>query len=68
MRNQHFEVPFIAFYRKEYVLPELNVNDLWKVYKYDGKVRSLFAALNPCHSMDLFIFHSFFSVLYSGVS
>lgn len=38
MRNQHFEVPFIAFYRKEYVLPELNVNDLWKVYKYDGKV------------------------------
>lgn len=38
MRNQQFEVPFIAFYRKEYVLPELNVNDLWKVYKYDGKV------------------------------
>ncbi len=38
MRNQHFEVPFIAFYRKEYVLPELNVNDLWKVYKYDAKV------------------------------
>ncbi|XP_065201238.1 transcription elongation factor SPT6 [Planococcus citri] len=37
MRNQQFEVPFIAFYRKEYVLPELNVNDLWKVYKYDGK-------------------------------
>jgi len=39
MRNQHFEVPFIAFYRKEYVLPELNVNDLWKVYKYDAKVK-----------------------------
>lgn len=38
MRNQQFEVPFIAFYRKEYVLPELSVNDLWKVYKYDGKV------------------------------
>ncbi|KAL1140288.1 hypothetical protein AAG570_000220 [Ranatra chinensis] len=37
MRNQHFEVPFIAFYRKEYVLPELNINDLWRVFKYDGK-------------------------------
>ena len=31
------EVPFIAFYRKEYVTPELNVTDLWKVYKYDGR-------------------------------
>ena len=28
IRNNHFEVPFIAFYRKEYVLPELSVNDL----------------------------------------
>lgn len=38
MRNQHFEVPFIAFYRKEYVLPELNINDLWRVFKFDAKV------------------------------
>lgn len=38
MRNQHFEVPFIAFYRKEYVQPELNINDLWKVYRFDEKV------------------------------
>lgn len=37
MRNQHFEVPFISFYRKEYVLPELNINDLWKVYKFNAK-------------------------------
>ncbi|KAK6637223.1 hypothetical protein RUM44_007637 [Polyplax serrata] len=37
IRNQNFEVPFIAFYRKEYVLPELNINDLWKVYKFDEK-------------------------------
>lgn len=37
MRNQLLEVPFIAFYRKEYVQPELNINDLWKVYRYDGK-------------------------------
>lgn len=36
IRNQHFEVPFIAFYRKEYV-QELNINDLWKVYKFDAK-------------------------------
>lgn len=38
MRNQQLEVPFIAFYRKEYVQPELNINDLWKVYKFDAKV------------------------------
>jgi Transcriptional accessory protein len=38
MRNQQLEVPFIAFYRKEYVLPELTISDLWKVYKYDAKV------------------------------
>lgn len=37
MRNQQLEVPFIAFYRKEYVQPELNINDLWKVYKWDSK-------------------------------
>ncbi|XP_055370819.1 transcription elongation factor SPT6 isoform X2 [Condylostylus longicornis] len=37
MRNQQLEVPFIAFYRKEYVQPELYINDLWKVYKYDAK-------------------------------
>ncbi|KAK2185910.1 hypothetical protein NP493_217g02051 [Ridgeia piscesae] len=37
MRNQQFEVPFIAFYRKEYVEPELNINDLWKVYHWDEK-------------------------------
>jgi transcription elongation factor SPT6 len=38
MRNHHFEVPFIAFCRKEYVHPELNINDLWRVYRFDGKV------------------------------
>ena len=30
--------PFIAFYRKEEVQPELNIHDLWKVYKMDEKV------------------------------
>ncbi len=37
MRNQLFEVPFIAFYRKEYVEPELGINDLWKIYQWDEK-------------------------------
>ncbi|XP_044731246.1 transcription elongation factor SPT6 isoform X2 [Chrysoperla carnea] len=37
MRNLQLEVPFISFYRKEYVQPELNINDLWKVYKFDAK-------------------------------
>nr|XP_033334830.1 transcription elongation factor SPT6-like [Megalopta genalis] len=37
IRNQNFEVPFISFYRKEYVQPELNINDLWKIYKFDAK-------------------------------
>ena len=31
----YFKVPFIAFYRKEYVLPELKINDLWRVYHMD---------------------------------
>lgn len=34
------QVPFIAFYRKEYVEPELNINDLWKVWQWDEKVRT----------------------------
>lgn len=36
-----FKVPFIAFYRKEYVEPELNINDLWKVWQWDEKVIAL---------------------------
>ncbi|XP_034662685.1 transcription elongation factor SPT6-like [Drosophila subobscura] len=37
VRNQQLEVPFIAFYRKEYVMPELNIDDLWKVYYFDER-------------------------------
>ncbi|KAL3102217.1 hypothetical protein niasHS_003626 [Heterodera schachtii] len=37
IRNQLFEVPFIAFYRKEYVESSLLMPDLWKVYKFDEK-------------------------------
>ena len=35
MRQQFNEVPFIAFYRKEYIRPELKINDLWRVYHFD---------------------------------
>jgi len=38
MRNQNFEVPFLAYYRKEYVEPELDINALWRVYHFDAKV------------------------------
>ncbi|KAF3816605.1 hypothetical protein GH733_013953 [Mirounga leonina] len=31
------QVPFIAFYRKEYVEPELHINDLWRVWQWDEK-------------------------------
>ncbi|CAM9193952.1 unnamed protein product, partial [Lampetra planeri] len=37
IRNQHLEVPFIAFYRKEYVEPELSISDLWRVWHMDEK-------------------------------
>lgn len=37
-----FQVPFIAFYRKEYVEPELNINDLWKVWQWDEKVQLVY--------------------------
>ena len=40
MRNQKFEIPFIAFYRKEHIDPELTIRDLWTVYRYDEKVNS----------------------------
>ncbi|CAG0894422.1 unnamed protein product [Darwinula stevensoni] len=37
MRNQHLEVPFIVAYRREYIEPDLNVEDLWTIYGYDEK-------------------------------
>lgn len=45
-----FKVPFIAFYRKEYVEPELNINDLWKVWQWDEKVwRLLLSTFRKTH-------------------
>jgi len=32
------QTPFIAFYRKEHIDPELTIRDLWTVYRYDEKV------------------------------
>lgn len=37
LRNHLQEVPFIAFYRKEYYMPDLNINDLWLIYRWDEK-------------------------------
>lgn len=37
MRNHFFEVPFIANYRREYVEPELDIFDLWKIWTWDEK-------------------------------
>jgi transcription elongation factor SPT6 len=37
MRNQNLEVPFIAFYRKEIIHPAFDINDLWRIYKFDEK-------------------------------
>ncbi len=34
--RQGNEPPFIAFYRKEYVQPELNINDLWRIFSADA--------------------------------
>ena len=33
-----FQVPFIANYRKEYVEPELSVEDLWTIWQWDERV------------------------------
>ena len=37
IRNEFLEVPFIASYRKEYITPDLDVDDLWKIYEMDQK-------------------------------
>ena len=37
IRNDFLEVPFIAFYRREYFSSDLDINDLWLIYKWDEK-------------------------------
>ena len=43
------KVPFIAFYRKEYVEPELRITDLWIVYHWDEKVSGWLTSLLTGH-------------------
>ena len=42
MRNHSFEVPYIANYRREYIEPELDIHDLWKIYQWDEKVKCMY--------------------------
>ncbi|CAI2347402.1 unnamed protein product [Caenorhabditis sp. 36 PRJEB53466] len=37
IRSNSFEVPFIGFYRKEFIDNMLNINHLWKVYDFDER-------------------------------
>lgn len=38
IRNSNFEVPFIAFYRKEHVENIVGMQELWTIFEYDEKV------------------------------
>merc|ERR1719376_2020019 len=35
IRNEHFDIPYIAFYRKEYIEPHLDIHDIYKIYHCD---------------------------------
>ena len=37
IRNDSLEVPFIAFYRKDYFSNDTNIHDLWLIYRWDEK-------------------------------
>ena len=37
IRNDHFEIPFIATYRKECIQDDLTTDDLWKIYHWDER-------------------------------
>ncbi len=41
MRNHFFEIPYIATYRQEYIEPEINHDDLWKILYWDEKVTEI---------------------------
>lgn len=52
------QVPFIANYRKEYIEPELNIEDLWKIWEWDEKV-----LLKGTISLEQFLCCFFFCIL-----
>ena len=43
LRVNHLEVMFQAFYRKNELLPEISVNDLWEIYELDEEWGSFYA-------------------------
>lgn len=38
IRNQFLDIPFIVTYRAEFVIPELNIRDIWTIFDWDAKV------------------------------
>uniref|UniRef100_A0A1I8JEX7 Transcription elongation factor spt6 n=1 Tax=Macrostomum lignano TaxID=282301 RepID=A0A1I8JEX7_9PLAT len=51
MRNKLYEVPFIAFYRKEFVEKELNLTDLWRIWQADEKWTQLWLRRRRLHAL-----------------
>ncbi|RNA09222.1 transcription elongation factor SPT6, partial [Brachionus plicatilis] len=59
IRNELFEVPFIAQYRKEHYEPHLSPADLWTIYHMDEKYCQLsMRKLNLCRLLERM--HSYF--------
>lgn len=58
-------MPFIATYRREYVEPELDVHDLWKVLHWDEKVSLIvhIVLCITCHYV-----YTGFNVIFSGIN
>ena len=60
IRIKNFEPPYIHFYCKEYVQPELKINDLWQVYfldeewcKLSSRKRALRRLFEQCKEFQL---------------
>lgn len=43
LRTNHYEVMFQAFYRKNELMPEIGVNDLWEIYDLDDEWGAFYA-------------------------
>jgi len=42
IRDEKFEVPYIYFYQKDFVKPEFEIYDLWKIYNLDQEYCRLY--------------------------